>query len=76
MMMVQHQNDKLETPAADVLDAAFAEVLTNQMGHSSISTTYKHYLDLARALVMAKDGNVNEIITENFNVHAELEVFG
>lgn len=76
MMMVQHQNDKLVTPAADVLDAAFAEVLTNQMGHSSISTTYKHYLDLARALVMAKDGNVNEIITENFNVHAELEVFG
>lgn len=76
VMMAQHHGNKLLTSAADVIDAAFVQVLTNQMGHSDPITTYKHYLDLARSLVMAKDGHVNEIITEDFNINAQLEVFG
>ncbi|WP_212625367.1 hypothetical protein [Pseudomonas sp. PP3] len=76
VMMAQHHGKKLLTPAADVIDAAFVQVLTNQMGHSDPITTYKHYLDLARSLVMAKGGHVHEIITEDFNINAQLEVFG
>lgn len=76
VMMAQHHGKKLLTPAADVFDAAFVQVLTNQMGHSDPVTTYSHYLDLARSLAMAKGGHVNEIITEDFNINAQLEVFG
>ena len=64
------------TEAADVIDAAFAETLMKQMGHSSIATTYKYYLDLARALVMANEGMINDIITEDFNIHAQIEKYG
>lgn len=76
MMMIQHCGALLLSPAADVLDAAFAQVLTNQLGHESITTTYKHYLDLARVLIMAKDGRVNDIITEDFNIHAQIAEYG
>lgn len=76
MMLIQHHREHLQTPAADVFDAAFAQVLTNQMGHSRPTTTYKHYLDLARALVTGREGKVHEIITENFNINAQLEIFG
>lgn len=74
--MIQHRGALLLSPAADVLDAAFAQVLTNQLGHESITTTYKHYLDLARVLIMAKDGRVNDIITEDFNIHAQIAEYG
>lgn len=76
MMMVQHRGALLLTEAADVIDGAFAETLMNQMGHSSIATTYKYYLDLARALVMTNEGMVNDIITEDFNIHAQIEKYG
>jgi integrase len=76
MMMVQHRGAMLLTAAADVIDAAFAQVLMMQMGHSSIATTYKYYLDLARALVLANEGIVNDIITEDFNIHAQIEKYG
>ncbi|WP_216368163.1 hypothetical protein [Pseudomonas aeruginosa] len=76
MMMLQHRGATLLTAAADVIDAAFAQTLMMQMGHSSITTTYKHYLDLARALVMNNQGMVNDIITEDFNIHAQIEKYG
>ncbi|WP_176393795.1 site-specific integrase [Pseudomonas putida] len=76
MMMVQHRGALLLTEAADVIDAAFAETLMKQMGHSSIATTYKYYLDLARALVMANEGMINDIITDDFNIHAQIEKYG
>jgi len=76
MMMIQHRGEHLLSPAADVLDTAFAEVLKNQLGHNSISTTYKHYLNMARVLVMAREGYVNEIISEDFNIHDQIAEFG
>ncbi|RMO22139.1 site-specific integrase [Pseudomonas savastanoi] len=76
MMMVQHRGAMLLTAAADVIDTAFAQTLMMQMGHSSIATTYKHYLDLARALVMNNEGMVNDIITEDFNIHAQIKKYG
>ncbi|MBV6825706.1 hypothetical protein [Pseudomonas sp. PD9R] len=76
MMMIQHRGAQLLSPAADVLDAAFGQVLTAQLGHEDISTTYKHYLDLARVLIMARDGRVNDIISEDFNIHVQIAEYG
>ncbi|MFZ3024411.1 hypothetical protein [Pseudomonas sp.] len=73
MMMIQHHGEALMSSAADVLDAAFAQVLMNQMGHNKLATTYKHYLDLARVLVMTRQGRINEVITEDFNIHSQIE---
>ncbi len=56
--------DKLLTKTTDVLYAACAEVLKNQMGHESLETTYKHYIDLSRVVLMAHKGMVNEVVSE------------
>jgi len=76
MMMIQHRGKDLLNPISDVLDAAFAQVLVNQMGHGDIRTTYKHYLDFARVLVITQQGRLNDIITEEFNIHRQIEEFG
>jgi len=55
----------LLTKTTDVLFAACAEVLRNQMGHESLETTYKHYVDLARVVFMAHKGMVNELVIES-----------
>jgi hypothetical protein len=39
--------------------------MRNQLGHESLETTYKHYIDLARVVLMAHNGLVNEIVTNN-----------
>ena len=37
------------------------------MGHEDISTTYKHYIDMARLIVIAHEGRVNELVTETYD---------
>lgn len=64
MFLVNFFKDKILTNAADTLYLAATEVLVNQMGHEDIDTTYKHYVDMARLLVMAHEGRVHELITE------------
>jgi integrase len=64
MFLVNFFKDKLLTDAADALYLAAAQVLADQMGHEDINTTYKHYVDLARLMVMAHQGHVHELITE------------
>ncbi|AZE47750.1 hypothetical protein C4K04_2066 [Pseudomonas chlororaphis] len=51
------------TEAVDVLNLAAGEVLKNQMGHENISTTFKHYVDMARMLIHRSRGGVNELVT-------------
>ncbi|AXA68184.1 hypothetical protein CE139_21070 [Pseudomonas oryzihabitans] len=48
---------------SEVRDAAAMQVLKQQMGHKHIITTYNHYLDLARVLLLAHEGYVNELFT-------------
>ncbi|MGY2257776.1 hypothetical protein [Pseudomonas sp. SDO55104_S430] len=76
MMVIQHHGDKLLTEAADVLDRALGQAIMNQMGHSKITTTYKHYLNVARVLIMSKQGYVFEMISEDFNIHTQIQEFG
>ncbi|EAQ97954.1 Site-specific recombinase XerD [Congregibacter litoralis KT71] len=64
MFLIRFFEDKLLTEAADALYAAAAEVLKSQMGHQDLATTYKYYVDKARLVVMANQGMVNEIITD------------
>lgn len=73
MMMVQHHGERLLTDSADVLDRALAQVLMNQMGHNDIATTYKYYLNLARWLVMARQGHTFELVGEDFNIHSQIQ---
>lgn len=71
MFLISYFKDDLLTAAVDVLWAAVAEVLTNQMGHEDIETTFKHYVDLARVILAANKGKVTELITDSHEgVHA------
>jgi integrase len=56
---------ELLSKTTDVLFAACAQVMRNQLGHESLETTYRHYIDLARVVFMAHKGLVNEIVTNN-----------
>ena len=62
--LINFFGEELLTKTTDVLFAACAEVLKNQMGHESLETTYKHYIDLARVVLMAHKGMVNELVVE------------
>lgn len=48
---------------SEVRDAAAMQVIKNQMGHAHLITTYNHYLDLARVLLLAHEGFVHELVT-------------
>jgi len=63
MFLIKFFKDDLLTKSADALYAACAEAIRQQLGHEDIDTTYKHYIDMARLLLMAHQGKVNELIT-------------
>lgn len=65
MFLVRFFKDSLLTDSADALYVAAAQVLRNQMGHSDLETTYRHYVDMARLLMIAHSGQVHELITED-----------
>jgi integrase len=65
LMMIQHHGrEGILEKNAEVLDLAIAEVITNQMGHDDLTTTYNHYLVLGRLLVLATKGFTHETIHE------------
>lgn len=64
MFLISFFKEKLLTQSADVLHIACAEALTNQMGHEDIATTFKHYVDMGRIIMLAHQGFVNELISE------------
>lgn len=63
MFLVKFFKEELLTQSADALYAACAEAIKNQLGHEDIETTYKHYIDMARVVMMAHQGKVYELIT-------------
>lgn len=58
-----YKEDILST-APDVIHAAAAQVLTEQMGHEDISTTFKYYVDRARIIAQANFGRLSEVMNE------------
>jgi len=65
MYLIKLFGEKLLTDHVDVLHAAAVEVLTAQMGHNDIETTWNFYIDRARVLMMANLGIVNDIATNS-----------
>ena len=66
--LLKTYGEEILTSRPDVLHAAAAQVLTNQMGHSDISTTFKYYVDVARIIAKAYHGRVSEVIKENQSI--------
>jgi integrase len=65
IFLIRFYDKKLLTSSADALYLAVSEVICNQMGHEDISTTFKHYVDMARLVMMAHEGKVNEIVNQS-----------
>lgn len=61
MYLIKRFGSGLLGELSEVKDLAAMQVLKNQMGHSSLITTYEHYVDVARVLLLAHEGYVNEL---------------
>lgn len=53
---------RLLTENMEVLYLAAAQVLTQQMGHEDVATTYKFYVDMARVLMFVHEGKALDLI--------------
>jgi integrase len=63
IFLIQRFKHGLKGQISEVRDAAAMQVIKNQMGHAHLITTYNHYLDLARVVLLAHEGFVNEVAT-------------
>lgn len=54
--------DRLLEDNLEVLYLAAAQVLTQQMGHEDLETTYKFYVDMARVLMYVHKGKALDLI--------------
>lgn len=62
MFVIEFFKEKLLTDSSEVLYAAFAQALKNQMGHEELETTYEYYIDMARLVYAAQQGSVHELL--------------
>jgi integrase len=72
MFLIRYFKEDLLSNSADVMWAACSQVLIDQMGHEDIETTFNHYIDLARVVMLANKGRVTELIT---NAHDGVHAF-
>ncbi|MBV4516187.1 site-specific integrase [Pseudomonas kurunegalensis] len=61
MYLIKHFGPKLLGDISEVREMAAIQVLKDQMGHSYLHTTFDHYVDVARVLLLAHEGYVNEL---------------
>ncbi|BCS45651.1 MULTISPECIES: site-specific integrase [Pseudomonas syringae group genomosp. 2] len=64
IFLIRRFKHGLKGQMSEVRDAAAMQVIKDQMGHRHLITTYNHYLDLARILLLAHEGFVNELVTQ------------
>lgn len=64
MFLIKFFKGAILTESADALNLAAAEVLSNQMGHEDISTTYKYYIDMARLIMLTHNGIAHDLVTD------------
>lgn len=62
MFAIEFFKEKLLSDSSEVIYAAFAEALRNQMGHNDLETTYKNYIDMARLVYSAHCGTIHELL--------------
>ncbi|VVP22707.1 hypothetical protein PS870_03905 [Pseudomonas fluorescens] len=61
MFLIKRFGPGLLGELSEVKDLAAMQVLKAQMGHAHLHTTYDHYVDVARVLLLAHEGYVNEL---------------
>jgi len=61
MFLINRYGSKLLGELSEVKDLAAMQVLKNQLGHSDLATTFEHYVDVARVLLLAQEGFVNDL---------------
>ena len=62
MFALEFFKEKLLDSSSEVLYAAFAEALKNQIGHEDLETTYKYYIDMARLVYSAHQRTIHELL--------------
>lgn len=62
MFLIKRFQKALLGELSQVRDFAAMQVLKNQMGHSKLITTYNHYVDVARVILLSHEGIVNELV--------------
>lgn len=60
--------EMLLTQATDALVLAVAQVITTQLGHEDIETTYKHYIDMARVIMLTHKGLALDLVNAHGRV--------
>jgi integrase len=63
IFLIQRFKKALLGQMSEVRDAAAMQVIKSQMGHAHLITTYNHYIDLARVVLLAHEGFVHELVT-------------
>lgn len=64
MFLIRFFKEDLLTNAVDVMWAACGDALVMQLGHEDIETTFNHYVDMSRVVMLANNGRVTELITQ------------
>lgn len=76
LFLIRFFQDEILNASADAIDLAVGEAIKNQMGHTDLSTTYMHYVDMARLFIMAHSGRVHDLINESYDAVSFLEKHG
>ncbi|MBC3492424.1 site-specific integrase [Pseudomonas taiwanensis] len=63
MYLIKYFGKNLLGDISEVRDMAAMQVLKNQMGHTFLQTTFNHYIDVARMMLLAHEGFLNELLT-------------
>lgn len=63
MYLIKYFGKKLLGDISEVRDMAAMQVLKEQMGHTFLQTTFNHYIDVARMMLLAHEGFLNELRT-------------
>jgi|SRR5450830_26816 len=63
MFLIKRFKQGLLEDSTVIRDMAAIQAITQQMGHDNFSTTYNHYIDQARLLLLAQEGYVNDLVT-------------
>jgi len=73
MFLIRFFQEEILDVSADAINLAVGQAIKDQMGHANLSTTYKHYIDLARLFVLAHKGRVNDLINESYDAVSFIE---
>ncbi|WP_439854815.1 site-specific integrase [Pseudomonas yamanorum] len=66
--LIATYGEMLLTQTTDALVLAVSQVITNQLGHNDIETTYRHYIDMARVIMLSYQGQSMDLVRSHDRV--------